>query len=435
MDGACRALGCLLGRGFLAGILSVGGFSFTAQCSASESVGESEGWREIGSIESGPWPTSERSKPRISSRDQTGCGRVCPYSVLTGELMANTAGGIRTGSALEGVLNFGVDIELNRRRAEPGTIFHIGALGIFGDVPSEKFVGSFNPVSNIAGFSTLRLFQAWVQKEWREGALAIRVGQIALDDHFMVSGNAALFMNSVFGPMPTESGNLDAPNFPLGAPGLWGSIRREDKGYLQFGIYSGDAGEEAINDHGLEFGLGGSRGYAIGIEAGFEREFRGMPGSYKFGSFYHTGDFVNFLSDARVEGNSSLYFMFDQVLFLESDSAQGLSSFFRIGGTPQGKRNKVTFYSDFGLTYRGFLPNRDSDLLGVAYSTTQFGDAFLGSAVASGLRPRAERVIELTCKIALSQRLILQPDLQVVLDPYNSWKDVFLVGMRVEVTY
>lgn len=434
-DGVCRALRSFLGCGCLVGILSLGGLSFTTQCPASGSIGESGGWRETGSIKSHPLPTIEQTKPRISSRDQIGCRGVCPYSVLTGELIANIAGGSRTGSAWEGVLDFGVDVELNRRKTEPRTSFHIGGLGIFGDIPSEKLVGSFNTVSNITGFSTLRLFQAWIQKEWRDGALTMRVGQVALDDHFMVSENASIFVNGAFGAMPTESGNLDAPIFPLGAPGLWGSIRRADKGHFQFGIYSGDAGEEASNKHGFEFGLGGSRGYTIAFEARLEREFRGIPGSYKFGGFYHTGDFTDFLSGTKVEGNFSLHFIFDQMLFLESDSAQGLSSFLRIGGTPQEKRNRVTFYSDFGLTYRGFLPNRDSDLLGIAYSTTQFGDTFLGSTVANGLRPRAERVVELTCKIALSPWLIWQPDLQVVLNPYNSRKDGLLVGMRIKATY
>ena len=434
MGGSCE-LKHLPGVGCLAGIVALGGLSTAGQCPADGSADEFGGWRETESMGGSLWFTSERTEPRISIGDQTRRGRVRPYGVLTGELVANTGGGIRTGSIWEGVFDFGVDIEFKRTMAESGTSLHVGALGIFGDTPSEKLVGSFNAVSNIAAFNTLRMFQAWVQKEWRDGALAIRVGQIALDDHFMVSENAALFMNSAFGPMPTESGNLDAPIFPLGAPGLWGSIGRVEKGYLQFGIYSGDAGEEAINDRGLEFGLGGSRGYVIALEAGFGREFGNMPGRYKVGGFYHTGNFGDFPSGTTVEGNSSLYFGADQALYSETDPTQGLSSFLRIGGTPQGRRNRVTFYSDFGLTYRGFLPNRDSDLLGIAYSTTQFGDAFLGSAVASGLRPRAERVIELTCEIALNSWLTWQPDLQVILDPHDGPNDALLVGMRIKAAY
>lgn len=434
MDGERLALRCLPGTGSPAGILVLGVLSLAVQCAAHGSADDLGGWHETESIGSNLLFTAERTEPRVSNRDQIGRGRVRPYGVLTGELVANTGGGIRTGSVWEGLFDFGVDIEFKRTMAESGTSLHVGALGIFGDAPSEKLVGSFNAVSNIAAFNTLRMFQAWVQKEWRDGALAIRVGQIALDDHFMVSENAALFMNSAFGPMPTESGNLDAPIFPLGAPGLWGSIGNVEKGYLQFGIYSGDAGEEAINDRGLEFGLGGSRGYAIALEAGFGREIGGMPGRYKVGGFYHTGDFGDFPSGTTVEGNSSLYFGADQALSSETDPTQGLSSFLRIG-TPRGKRNRVAFYSDFGLTYRGFLPNRDSDLLGIAYSTTRFGDAFLGSAVASGLRPKAERVIELTCKIALNSRLTWQPDLQVILDPFEGSNDAFLVGMRIEAVY
>ena len=434
MGGSCE-LKHLPGVGCLAGIVALGGLSTAGQCPADGSADEFGGWREKESMGGSLWFTSERTEPRISMGDQTRSGRVHPYGLLTGEFVVNSGGGIRTGSIWEGVFDFGVDIESNWAMAESGASIHIGALGIFGNAPSEKLVGSFNAVSNVEAFSTLRLFRAWVQKEWRDGALAIRIGQLTLDDHFMVSENAALFMNSAFGPMPTESGNLDAPIFPSGALGLWSSIGNAERSYLQFGIYSGDAGEEAINDHGLDFGLGGSRGYVVLLEAGFEREIGGMPGRYKIGGLYHTGDFEDFGSGAMVEGNSSFYFTGDQALFSESDSTQGLSSFLRIGFTPHGERNRVTFYSDFGLTYRGFLPNRDSDLLGIAYSTTRFGDAFLGSAVATGRRAKAEQVVEVTCGVAFNPWLTLQPDLQVILDPHDGPNDALLVGMRVKAAY
>ena len=164
-------------------------------------------------------------------------------------------------------------------------------------------MGDFNALSNIAAFNTVRLFQAWLQKEWRDGAIAMRIGQIGADDDFMVSENAGLFVNSAFGPLPTESANIGAPIFPLGAPGLWGSFRITENANFQFGIYSGDAGEEEVNDDGLKFGLGGGRGYVLFLEAGSEIEINGMPGVYKIGGFYHTGDFENFGSGLIAPGS------------------------------------------------------------------------------------------------------------------------------------
>ena len=425
----------LPGVGFLAGIVALGGLSPVMQGRLDGNADGFGGGREIQLIEGDASSHSEGTGLRVLGDDQRRRSALRPYGVLTGEFVANLGGGIRTGSVWEGLFDFGIDITLSGPMSESVAMIHLGALAISGNPPAENLVGSFNAASNIAAFDTLRLFQAWWQKEWREGALAIRIGQLTLDDHFMVSERAALFVNSVFGPLPTESGNLDAPIFPMGAPGIWGSIGKAERSQFRFGIYSGDAGEEAINDHGLEFGLGGSRGYAVFLEAGFEREIGGMPGRYKIGGFYHTGDFEDFDSGARITGNSSFYFVGDQALFSELDSNQGLSSFLRFGFAPRRERNRVTSYCDIGLTYWGLLPNRDSDLLGLAYSSTQFGDAFLRSAAATGRRAKAERVLEVTYEAALNPWITLQPDLQVILDPHDGPNDVLLVGMRVKAVY
>ena len=359
-----------------------------------------------------------------------------PYSVSIGEFVANIEGGNRTGSVWQGLIDFGVDIEFDESTNWRGTSLHLGAFAIFGDDPSEHLVGDFNALSNIAAFNTVRLFQAWLQKEWRDGAIAMRIGQIGADDDFMVSENAGLFVNSAFGPLPTESANIGAPIFPLGAPGLWGSFRITENANFQFGIYSGDAGEEEVNDDGLEFGLGGDRGYVLFLEAGSEIEINGMPGVYKIGGFYHTGDFENFGSGLMVEGNSSLYFVGDQALFSESDPNQGLGSFFRIGFSPREERNTVKFYSDFGFTYSGLLPGRNSDLFGIAFSITRFGDEFLDSiSGASGPAGKTERILEITYQIPVSPWMTLQPDLQVIFDPLDGESDAVAIGLRFQAAF
>ena len=359
-----------------------------------------------------------------------------PYGVLTAELVANLEGGNETGSVGLGLFDFGVDLDLEEMGGWSGADMHFGAFAIFGDDPTEDLVGDFNVLSNIAAFNTVRLFQAWLQQEWRDGAIAIRFGQIALDDDFMVSEGASLFLNSAFGVLPTESGNTGAPIFPLGAPGIWGKVSTTDSGYFQFGVYSGDAGDEEINDDGLEFGLGGDRGYVIFLEGGAEVEIHGLPGVYKFGGFYHTADFEDLGTGLTVDGNSSLYFSADQTLFTESDPDQGLGSFFRIGYSLGEERNTVRFHSDFGLTYSGIFPGRDSDILGIAFSVTRFGADFLASvANASGPSAKTERILEVTYQIPITPCITLQPDLQVIFDPLEGESDAVVVGLRVEAAF
>ncbi len=380
--------------------------------------------------------TRDSLSGEVFGLEQLNSSGIRPYGLLLGGFVANLEGGNRTGSVGEGLLDFGVDIDFEEMGGWSGASLHLGAFAIFGDDPSEHLVGDFNAVSNIAAFNTVRLFQAWLQKEWRDGAIAMRIGQIAADDDFMVSENAGLFLNSAFGPLPTESGNIGAPIFPLGSPGLWGSVRITENTYFQIGVYSGDAGQEEINDHGLEFGLGGDRGYVIFLEGGTEVEIRGLPGVYKVGGFYHTGDFEDFGSGRTGSGNSSLYFAADQALFSESDADQGLGSFLRFGYSPSEERNTVRLYSDFGLTYGGLLPGRNSDVLGIAFSITRFGDDFLETVSGVGRPPaKTERILELTYQIPISPNITLQPDLQLILDPLEGQSDAVVFGLRVEAAF
>tara|TARA_Y100000588_G_scaffold395147_1_gene520486 strand:- start:508 stop:1758 length:1251 start_codon:yes stop_codon:yes gene_type:complete len=361
---------------------------------------------------------------------------VRPYGLLTAEIVANLEGGNETGSTGLGLFDFGIDLDFEEIRGWDGTHMHLGALAIFGGDPSTDLVGDFNVLSNIAAFNTVRLFQAWLQKEWLEGTIAIRIGNIALDDDFMVSENAGLFLNSAFGPLPTESGNISAPIYPLGAPGIWTKVSPTDSSYFQLAVYSGDAGDEIINDNGLEFSLGGDRGYVIFLEYGVEAHIHSLPGSYKFGGFYHTGDFENLGTGLTVEGNSSIYFSADQTLFTESDPDQRLGSFFRIGYSPSEDHNTVRFYNDFGLTYNGMFPGRDSDIFGIAFSITRFGDTFLiPKAAARDSSTKTERILEITYQIPITQNIILKPDLQVIFDPLEGENDAFIFGLRVDVVF
>ena len=160
--------------------------------------------------------TRDSLSGEVFGLEQLNSSGIRPYGLLLGGFVANLEGGNRTGSVGEGLLDFGVDIDFEEMGGWSGASLHLGAFAIFGDDPSEHLVGDFNAVSNIAAFNTVRLFQAWLQKEWRDGAIAMRIGQIAADDDFMVSENAGLFLNSAFWPIAYRIRQYRRPHFPTG---------------------------------------------------------------------------------------------------------------------------------------------------------------------------------------------------------------------------
>ena len=163
-------------------------------------------------------------------------------------------------------------------------LVHIHGQSIHGDDPSE-FAGDINALSNIVGFNTSRLFQMWYEQEFGEGSISFRFGLIDLDDDFMIADSAGLFLNSGFGPLPTQSLNNAAPIWPIGALGALLYTEPSENTYFQMGVYDGNIGDEEINDDGLHVKLGGVEGFIYMFEAGIISNILGRDGTYKVGGF------------------------------------------------------------------------------------------------------------------------------------------------------
>src|SRR5439155_25266750 len=126
----------------------------------------------------------------------------------------------------------------------------------------------------------------------------------------------------------------------------------------------------------------------------------------KIGGYYHTGDFYNMYDGSLIafdnvlafmgqpkladilalsglpvpsaytnprkhHGNYGVYLLADQMLWREvgkdDPAMQGLVGFFRVAAAPKD-RNLASFGIDGGLVYKGLIPTRDWDTLGIAVS-------------------------------------------------------------------
>ena len=93
-------------------------------------------------------------------------------------------------------------------------------------------------------------------------------------------------------------------------------------------------------------------------------------------------------------------------------------------------RNLVPLYLDVGLNFRGLLPGRIDDSVGLGFSHTELSDEL----VAGGGH---EEVIELTYQLALGKHLFLQPDLQFIVRPgaVEPAATAVVAGLRLTLSY
>lgn len=355
-----------------------------------------------------------------------------PFASYTGEYFGNLDGGLARGGVREGLLDFGVGIDLEKLAGVTGGSLFFAGHWIEGEDPSAELTGDFNAVSNLAAFDTVRLFQAWYGQSLGE-RWTWRAGLLAADEDFTVSEAAQLYLNGAFGPIPTLSGNVGAPVWPLGAPGVLLEWEDPGGGFLRLGVYDGDAGDEAVNDDGLHVSLSSRQGALSILEGGVATSRLGHPGVYKLGAFHHSGELRDFATGGTADGTHGLYFVADQTVWRGGESR--LVCFWRAGWNPPEDRSVVGYYGDFGLNLEG-LPGRPADSVGVAFSHTGFADAYVAARRTGGENvSRRESVLELSYRAAITPRWSLQPDLQWVIDPHESRRDALIAGLRTRISF
>jgi porin len=386
----------------------------------------------------------------------------------------NLDGGIERAAIYQGAFLMAMDLNSERLVGYEGGSFHVSSIWLNGQKPfSDRYVGDLNKVNLVDFKNDLRLWELWYEQRFFDGKLSLKLGQLAIDQDFIVpefyNSLASLsFLNQTFF-FPTMAFNVyDQPFFPVGqhalastpygAPGARLRVDPCQYAYFQVAAYDG---KPDFDNSGTEFKLSEEEGALIYGEVGFKinqtKEAQGPPGNLKIGGYYHTDDFFDMYEGSFVAfdnfvlangiplppissgtarthpGNYGFYLLADQMIWREvgkeDPAQQGLIGFFRIGTAPKD-RNLAQFGLDGGLVYKGLIPTRDWDTLGLAASYLEISDDVrraqrdINSVIVGGGGPVVfskladyEGVLELSYKAQLTAWWTLQPSLQRVFHP------------------
>ena len=176
----------------------------------------------------------------------------------------------------------------------------------------------------------------------------------------------------------------------------------------------------------------------------------GLPGTFRLGGWFNTVPDPN--ANRTLPWNYGLHFVADQMLYRVSDRTsapvvnnngqqptaasstnKGLGVFTHIGLSPQNF-SFINFYIDGGLTYKGLIPSRDNDVLGVAVG---YGHLTNDPQNRQGRsNPGYEIILETTYQIELATWLSFQPDLQYVIHPSGTnIPNALVLGARTTLSF
>ncbi|MFD1557689.1 carbohydrate porin [Paraburkholderia silviterrae] len=397
----------------------------------------------------------------------------------TSEYLANLRGGLNRGGTYDGLTTATVQVDTSKALGIPGGLFNISALQIHGSNLSARNLGTLNTASGIEAQDATRLWEMWYQQSFLDKKVDVKIGQQSLDQEFITSQYAALFVNTMFGwpGLPSYDMPSGGPAYPLAGLGVRvrGQITPSLTGLV--GVFDGDPlGNNPNNLSGTNFNLHngtmviGELQYAINQPSEGELvsadTSRALPGTYKLGFWYNNESFADQRYDntglslnnpattgipAQHHGDYSIYAVADQMVWRpDPDSPRSVGVFARVMGAP-GDRNLVDFSANAGIVMKAPFKGRDNDSVGLALTYIKVGnhvhdldmDYRNFNTGPYGVRTQ-ETTLEATYQYQVNPWWQLQADAQYTFnagagqnpsDPTQPLRNTFVVGVRTNITF
>ena len=211
--------------------------------------------------------------------------------------------------------------------------------------------------------------------------------------------------------------------------------------YFQSAILDGVPGDPD-DPCGTHIIINGKNGFLLTAEAGFMNEEDNLNKDHEnffLGGWYYSSKFEQMLNTAVLgypvyqQGNYGIYFSGEKFLWNEPENPdEGLSAFFRIGISSKSV-NTVDGYLGVGLNYAGLISGREKDEIGIALGAAHNSSRYVAKAKLENINlDKYETTLELTYLFYFTNWIKLQPDLQYVFNPANSYKNdySFISGIR-----
>lgn len=330
-------------------------------------------------------------------------------------------------------------------------------------------IGSFNP-STYQGQKQWRFLTAYLTYTTPElfgvkDFLTLSGGWQPPSDFFIVQPESKFFVNNTF-----LSSRGIATNGILwsGSYSTWGGhmkIKPNDWYYLTTGLWLAAPFGTETRNHGLYFA-----GYQVDpslnglywvTETGFTPKIgpSKLPGRYAAGFSYWGVENTSF-SGQNVDQRLQFYWQADQMLYREPSpeeptlsegktlipskpaqaklNDQGLYFFSLIDFAPP-YNSLLPFYFQTGLLYKGLIPTRDQDQLGIAlaYGNFSFNNIQAQQQKGNVNQQNYIAVLELDYRIQLNKWAYVQPVVQYIVHPNGSerYGNATVLGLHFGVNF
>jgi carbohydrate-selective porin OprB len=450
----------------------------------------------LGSVQAGPAPapapetTTTTSESSLSDwwngkyasgnwfgvRDTLASHGIEPFGSWVGTFYGITGGGLHSPhGAFDEQIILGLKLDFEKMLGITGLTAQGSARWRDGRDPND-YVGAspwINPSSYQVGVQW-RLMPFYLMWESRDllpvkDMVTIEGGWTDPYYFFAIQPDSKLFQNNAI----TQTKGLGA-NFPFnGTYASWGGhikVKPTTWSYVQAGLYTAIPSATTTSNHGLD--LAGyaqdpsKNGLYFISEVGVTPTIAGLPGKYAMGGYYWGLENKSFYKQTY-DGKYGFYWQADQMLFREPSKAaetttyskesdgksfkevkepaaaakpstQGLYGFAFLTYAPSYD-NVLPFYFQTGLVYKGLIPGRDNDQLGVAFGLGSYSFDKLQAEEDAGktVHQTNEGVVEVDYRVQMAKFVYVQPFWQYIIRPSATGliNNANILGVNMGVTF
>jgi porin len=267
-----------------------------------------------------------------------------------------------------------------------------------------------------------QISEYWYQQKLFNDKFRIKFGRQNGNVDFASLKSGGDFFNTSHSINPT----IPLPCFPTTALGVMAEVSPTKWLSLRDGLYRENGGNFNITELEVKTNIKEHAGrYLVGAwELSNSSGMSAAEGIDAYGQTLYR----NF------NRNYGMYAAFEQMIFKENkkdvQDTQGLTLFAQFGICPSGKNDFSKFVSG-GLQYKGAIPKRDDDIIGVAVA-----NGFLARRLAdiSG-QVGSETSIEIFYKANVTPWFVLSPCVQLVMNPNGNYPNSVAFMLKSKITF
>jgi porin len=182
--------------------------------------------------------------------------------IYTNDVLSNLSGGNRRGTVYQGKLEGQFTVDLEKLAGwKDFTLYANGFQTHRTGRIRRDYVGGLNTIAAIEAAPSTRLSELWLERNFLNGAVSFRVGQLVADNEFFFSDLSNMFMQTDWPTITAVNLPGSGPDYPLSTPGARVKFNIGKEAAFLLAIFNGDpagpcAGDpDTCNRYGLNFRL------------------------------------------------------------------------------------------------------------------------------------------------------------------------------------